>query len=121
MPSPACLAGRGARDHAFDHRLPRRGILQEAGTVRWGLDHGKLAMNQWFFGIPTRCTISKTYGKNGKHQKSSKVRSRIWETEENNYFAKGLLPIQYQYQPLGAPVPIELLRYLELTGLVQNV
>jgi hypothetical protein len=32
-----------------------------------------------------------------------------------------LLPIQYQYQPLGAPVPIEVLRYLELTGFVQNV
>ena len=102
---PTCLTGRGARDHAFDHRLPRRGILQEAGTVRWRLGHGKPAMNQWFFGIPG--VSHRKLGQNGKHKK---LEVEHGKPKRTTILLRGwLLPIQYQYQPLGAPVPIEVL------------
>lgn len=82
---PTCLTGRGARDHAFDHRLPRRGILQDGIP---GVSHRKL-------------------GKNGKHKK---LEVEHGKPKRTTILLRGwLLPIQYQYQPLGAPVPIEVL------------
>ena len=87
--------------------------------------HRSLAPRSWkasHESMVFRCQPGVSYRKLGKNGKHKKLEVEHGKPKRTTILLRGwLLPIQYQYQPLGAPVPIEVLRYLELTGFVQNV